>query len=65
MTPELQRELLLMGVMPSALDTQESDEPKVDPRAIYFTKGYLAPRGDASKMLFDDPRDPVTGEVNH
>ena len=55
MTPELEKELLSMGILPSALDTQGGDEPsEVDPRAIYFTKGY-----------FDDPRDPVTGEVNH
>mgnify|MGYP000138535334 CR=1 FL=1 len=54
MTPEFERELRLMGVMPSALDAQEDEPSEVDPRAICLTKGY-----------FNDPRDPVTGEVNH
>ena len=52
MTSQMERHLIQLGVIPPT----EIDELEqvVDPRAIYFTKGY-----------FDDPRDPVTGEVNH
>lgn len=56
MTPEFERELRLMGVMPVSITDKvvQGDEHEVNPRAICLTKGY-----------FNDPRDQVTGEVKH
>jgi hypothetical protein len=52
MTPALEKELLSMGILPSAFNNKK--DKGVDPRLVCLAKGY-----------FDDPRDPVTGEVNH
>jgi len=52
MTPEMERHLMQMGIIAST--PLEEIEAVVDPRLKCLSKGY-----------FDDPRDPVTGEVNH
>ena len=51
-TPEMERHLMEMGIISST--PLEEIEAVVDPRLKCLAKGY-----------FDDPRDPVTGEVNH
>ncbi len=52
MTPTLEKHLREMGVFPST--PLDEIEAVVDPRLKCLAKGY-----------FDDPRDPITGEVNH
>ena len=53
MNYELEKHLIDMGILPTtALDELDTSYGTIDDRDLYLAKGY-----------FNDPRDPITGEV--